>query len=91
MLLWPIGTAFGLYTIVLLLLTFFEGGGVGVRGKRLLYIVEGAEVQVPGISYVCWNVGVFGMFDQEMVFDSWQLGWCRCEWVPAAIVKVLMI
>ena len=51
--LWPIGTAFGLCTIVLLLLTFFEGGGVGVRGKRLLYIVEGTEVQVPGMSYVC--------------------------------------
>ena len=24
------------------------------------------------MSYVCWNVGVFGiMFDQEMVFGSW--------------------
>ena len=34
-------------------INFFEGGGVGVRGKRLLYIVEGTEVQVPGMSYVC--------------------------------------
>ena len=64
LLLWPIGTAFGLYTIVLLLLTFFEGGGVGVRGKRLLYIVEGTEVPGTRDELCMWNVGVFGMFDQ---------------------------
>lgn len=38
-------------------INFFEGGGVGVRGKRLLYIVEGTEVQVPGDELCmleCW-------------------------------------
>ena len=42
LLLWPIGTAFGLYNIVVLLLTF-----EGVGGKGLLRIVEGTEVPVP--------------------------------------------